>query len=88
MPQHWGGGEVASAPVLGQGDRHLAVHKSGVVLYQGLGTDTVSALSASGASDESISLTDPATAGTYYYGACVDPKIIRVLEDLREVLRQ
>ena len=53
-----------------------------------VGTDTVSALSASGASDESISLTDPATAGTYYYGACVDPKIIRVLEDLREVLRQ
>ena len=38
-----------------------------------VGTDTVSALSASGASDESISLTAPATAGTYYYGACVDP---------------
>ena len=38
-----------------------------------VGTDTVSGLSASGASDESISLTAPSTAGTYYYGACVDP---------------
>ena len=31
-----GRGDLASAPVLGQGDRHLAVHKSGVGLYQGL----------------------------------------------------
>ena len=38
-----------------------------------VGTDAVSGLSASGASDESISLTVPSTAGTYYYGACVDP---------------
>ncbi len=38
-----------------------------------VGTDAVSALSASGASDESISLTSPSTPGTYYYGACVDP---------------
>ena len=30
------------------------------------------ALSASGSSAESISLTAPATAGSYYYGACVD----------------
>ena len=30
------------------------------------------ALSASGTSAESINLTAPATAGTYYYGACVD----------------
>ena len=37
------------------------------------GTDAVSGLSVSGASDESISLTAPSTAGTYYYGACVDP---------------
>ena len=36
------------------------------------GTDTVSGLAASGSSAESISLTAPATAGTYYYGACVD----------------
>ena len=38
-----------------------------------VGTDAVSGLSASGASDESIRLTIPSSAGTYYYGACVDP---------------
>ena len=37
-----------------------------------VGTDQVSALSASGSGAESISLTAPSTAGTYYYGACVD----------------
>ena len=37
-----------------------------------VGTDAVGALSASGTSDESISLTAPASAGTYYYGACVN----------------
>ena len=37
-----------------------------------VGTDAVGALSASGTSAQSISLTAPATAGTYYYGACVD----------------
>ena len=37
-----------------------------------VGTDDVGALSASGTSAESISLTAPATAGAYYYGACVD----------------
>ena len=37
------------------------------------GTDAVSGLSVSGASDESVNLTAPSTAGTYYYGACVDP---------------
>ncbi|MDE2921998.1 MAG: hypothetical protein OXR83_03890 [Acidobacteriota bacterium] len=37
-----------------------------------IGTDAVSALSASGSSSESISLTAPSSAGTYYYGACVD----------------
>ena len=37
-----------------------------------VGTDSVSGLSASGTSPESISLTAPSTAGTYYYGACVD----------------
>ena len=35
-------------------------------------TDTVRALMASGTSEESVSLTAPASAGTYYYGACVD----------------
>ncbi|MDD9983980.1 MAG: hypothetical protein OXU81_21905 [Gammaproteobacteria bacterium] len=37
-----------------------------------VGTDPVSALAASGTSVESISLTAPSSAGTYYYGACVD----------------
>ena len=37
-----------------------------------VGTDSVSGLSSSGSSDESISLTTPLTPGTYYYGACVD----------------
>ena len=37
-----------------------------------VGTDRVSALSASGSEAESISQTAPSTAGTYYYGACVD----------------
>ena len=36
------------------------------------GTDSVSRLSALASGNESISLTAPATAGTYYYGACVD----------------
>ena len=36
------------------------------------GTDAVDALAASGSSAESIGLTAPSTAGTYYYGACVD----------------
>ena len=37
-----------------------------------VGTDSVGGLSASGTSAESISLTAPSSAGTYYYGACVD----------------
>ena len=37
-----------------------------------VGTDAVSALSASATSDESIDLTAPSSPGTYYYGACVD----------------
>ena len=38
-----------------------------------IGMDAVSALAASASSEQSISLTPPSTAGTYYYGACVDP---------------
>ncbi len=37
-----------------------------------VGTDPVSSLSASRTSSESISLRAPSSAGTYYYGACVD----------------
>ena len=36
-----------------------------------LGTDSVGSLAAAGTSDQSIELTAPSTAGTYYYGACV-----------------
>ena len=36
-----------------------------------VGTASVSGLSASGMGSESISLTAPSSAGTYYYGACV-----------------
>ena len=38
-----------------------------------VGRVAVSALPASGTSAESITLTAPSSAGTYYYGACVDP---------------
>ena len=37
-----------------------------------VGTDAVPALAAGADSDQSISLTAPSAAGTYYYGACVD----------------
>ena len=37
-----------------------------------VGTDAVGSLAASGTSAESTSLTAPSSAGTYYYGACVD----------------
>ena len=37
-----------------------------------IGTDSVSALGANGNRNESITVTAPAEAGTYYYGACVD----------------
>ena len=37
-----------------------------------VGTDAVAGLTASGSSSVSVALTAPSTAGTYYYGACVD----------------
>ena len=37
-----------------------------------VGTDALSALPPSGLAEESIRLTAPSSAGTYYYGACVD----------------
>ena len=37
-----------------------------------VGTDSVGGLSVSGTSAESISLSAPSSAGTYYYGACVN----------------
>ena len=38
-----------------------------------VGTDVVGALSPQAASAETMRLTAPTAAGTYYYGACVDP---------------
>ena len=38
-----------------------------------VGTDAVSALAAGASGGESIGLTAPGSAGTYYYGACVEP---------------
>ena len=38
-----------------------------------VGTDSVPGLAPSGTSPESIDLTAPSSAGTYYYGACVAP---------------
>ena len=40
---------------------------------QHVGTDDVSALAAAGTSSSVLTLTAPWTAGTHYYGACVDP---------------
>ena len=37
-----------------------------------VGTDAVAALAAGRTSSEAVSLTAPASAGTYYFGACVD----------------
>ena len=37
-----------------------------------VGTDEVPVLAPSGTSSQSVSLTAPSTAGTYYYGGCVD----------------
>ena len=39
---------------------------------QAVGTDAVAALAASGSASASVELTAPSSAGTYYYGACVD----------------
>ena len=38
-----------------------------------VGADAVTALAPSGLTEESIRLTAPLSAGTYYYGACIDP---------------
>ena len=38
-----------------------------------VGTDAIPALGARGSSTQSVDLTAPSEAGTYHYGACVDP---------------
>ena len=76
-----GGAFTLSATVSNDGDGAAAATTLGY--YQSMdatittsdtavGTDAVSGLASSGSSAESISLTAPSTAGTYYYGACVD----------------
>ena len=51
-----------------------------------VGTDPVGALSPAGTSAQSISLTAPSTAGTYYYGACVDA-VVRGVGHQQQLLR-
>ena len=64
-----GGGDAASSTT-------LRYYRSSDNVITGsdteVGTDFVSRLDAADSSEESISLTAPATGGTYYYGACVD----------------
>jgi len=76
-----GGTFTLRATVRNQGDgrsasttlRYYRSSDSGISISDTqVGTDAVSALSASTSSSESISLTAPSSAGTYYYGACVD----------------
>ena len=76
-----GGSFTLSATVTNSGDGAAAAttlryyHSTDATISTsdtGVGTDAVGALAAGGTSDESIALTAPASAGTYYYGACVD----------------
>ena len=76
-----GGSFTLSATVRNDGDAEapattLRYYRSGdSTIAAGdtaVGTDAVGRLAASATSSESIRLTAPSTAGTYYYGACVD----------------
>ena len=76
-----GGAFTLSATVSNQGDgesaattlRHyLSTDATITTSDTAVGTVAVGTLAAAGTSSESISLTAPSTAGTYYYGACVD----------------
>ena len=63
-----GGGESAATTL-----RYYRSNNSRITTSDtAVGTDTVATLAASEVSGESISLTAPSDAGTYYYGACVD----------------
>ena len=64
-----GGGDAASSTTLQYyRSSDAAITSSDTVV----GTDFVKQLAASESAEESISLNAPSTAGTYYYGACVD----------------
>ena len=76
-----GGSFTLSVPVTNSGDAEAAVttlryyRSTDATITTGdtsVGTDAVGALAAGADGDESIYLTAPSTAGTYYYGACVD----------------
>ena len=76
-----GGSFTLSAAVTNAGDREspattLRYYRSTDATITAsdtqVGTDAVGVLSALGTSAESIDLTAPSTAGTYYYGACVE----------------
>ena len=76
-----GGSFTLSATVTNSGDAQAAAttlryyRSTDVTITSSdteVGTDAVGVLSASGTSAESIDLTAPGSAGTYYYGACVD----------------
>ena len=64
-----GGGDAASSTTLRYYRSSDAVITSSDTE---VGTDFVKQLAASESAEESISLNAPSTAGTYYYGACVD----------------
>ena len=76
-----GGSFTLSVPVTNSGDAEAAAttlryyRSTDATTTTGdtsVGTDAVGALAAGADGDESIDLTAPSTAGTYYYGACVD----------------
>ena len=64
-----GGGDAASSTTL----RYYRSNDAAITSSDTeVGTDFVSRLSASESAGESITLNAPSSAGTYYYGACVD----------------
>ena len=76
-----GGSFTLSVPLTNSGDAEAAAttlryyRSTDATITTGdtsVGTDAVGALAAGADGDESIDLTAPSTAGTYYYGACVD----------------
>ena len=76
-----GGSFTLSATVSNQGDgesaattlRYYRSTDATITTFDTeVGTDAVMMLTASGTSSASVDLTAPSTAGTYYYGACVD----------------
>ena len=63
-----GGGQSAATTLRYYRSTDTTITTSDTVV----GTEAVAVLAASGSSNGSVDLTAPLTAGTYYYGACVD----------------